>query len=161
MLSLLALWTTWMLLGTLFYKFYSEYTWSKAFYMHVNVGWGLNWVLDDSFRGEYLFNQGAMQLFSLIHAVIGFIFILYFCIYVAMQLIVKKTQWLERAHDKEPSGFLVQVLRGKLPVSLQEFDFGMWRFNIIFMVWIVIGVVWYSSTHHWRVLESIDFVFST
>jgi hypothetical protein len=129
--------------------------------MNVNVGWGLNWVLDESFRGTYLFNQGGMQIFSLIHTVVGFIFILYFCIYIAMQLIVKKNQWLENSHEKKSTSYLSELVRDYLPVFVQEFDFGMWKFNIFFNIWIVVGILWYSSTHHWRVVESIDYVFST
>ena len=158
---LLLVWSLWMLIGTIFYKYYTNYTWSKAFYMNVNVGWGLNWVLDDSFQGEEVFNQGGMQVFSLIQTVIGYISIGYFCIYIAMQLIVKKNEWLENAHEKQSGTYVSQMLRDRLPVVVQEFDFGMWKFNIIFNLWIVVGILWFSATHHWRVVESFDYVFST
>jgi hypothetical protein len=162
LLSLLLLWVGWMLAGTVFYKCYANYTWSKAFYMNVNVGWGLNWVLEESFRAEEMFNKRGMQLFTLYHTVVGYIFILFFCIYVAMQLIVKKNLWLECAHQQQQSKyFLLQRFREVMPVRVREFDFGMWKFNIFFIIWIVVGIVWYSSTHQWRVLQSLDYVFST
>jgi hypothetical protein len=161
MFFLFALWSSWMLIGTCFYKYYGDYTWSKAFYMNVNVGWGLNWVLDETFRGDYLLRQGGMQLFSLLHTVIGFIFILYLCISIAMQLIVKKNQWLDSAHSRKSTSYIALSLQKYLPIAVQEFDFSMWKFIIFFHIWIVIGVLWYSSTHDWRVVESIDYVFST
>ena len=110
--------------------------------MNVNVGWGLNWVLDDSFRIEYFLKQGGMQSFSLIHTVIGFIFILYFCIYIAMQLIVKKNKWLESAHQSKPITCFALLYQKYLPISVQEFDFSIWKFIIFFNIWIVVGVLW-------------------
>lgn len=148
-------------IGTCFYKFYSELSWAKAFFMNVNVGWGLNWVLDDSFESDYFLKHGGLQLFSTLHTVAGFIFILYFCIYVAIQLIVKKNQWLNNATEQKSQTCIAHLCRKYLPISVQEFDFSIWKFIIFFNVWIVVGIVWYSSTHNWHVLGSIDYVFST
>ena len=129
--------------------------------MNVNVGWGLNWVLDESFRSDYFFSQVGMQLFTLIHTVIGFIFILYFCIYATIQLIVKKNQWLKNSRSVITKSYFLEILIKYLPSSIQKFDYRMWKFNIFFIIWIMVGIVWYSITHNCRIVESLDYVYST
>ena len=129
--------------------------------MNVNVGWGLNWVLDESFRSDYYFSQVGMQLFTLIHTVIGFIFILYFCIYATIQLIVKKNQWLKNSRSEITKSYFLEILIKYLPSSIQKFDYRMWKFNIFFIIWIMVGIVWYSITHNCQIVESLDYVYST
>ena len=130
--------------------------------MNVNVGWGVNWSLDDSFFADDYFREWEMQLFSLVHTAIGSIFIGYCCTYIAKLIVLKKNQWLEDATKKEENSKynVLSWVEEKFPSLYDALSNEVLKVSCIMLVWILLGLVYYAITHELRLAEGVDYTFS-
>jgi len=147
----LLLWVLWMMVGTCFYAVHSDYGWAKGLYMSVNIGWGLNWPLDESFYQDGSYNTPSFRLYSLFHTAAGTVFLGASTIYIAQVMTGSKDNWINRTRADTGDSWLSH-LSARLPH---------YRAIMLLIVWFFLGVVWFWALQDWDILSSIDFVIST
>jgi hypothetical protein len=148
----------WILLGALFYGFYDNFPWAQALYMSVNVGWSMGWVMEWEYERTIV-----NTLFSLVHTSIGVIFIGIAVIYIANEVGKNKDDWIMQMMKKKDLALAAET-EGYKDDVIAFFTFYLPKLKIFiaFILWFIVGVVWYvitlpSSTNAWVLL---DFVLS-
>lgn len=149
----------WIILGAVFYGLHDDLNWAKALYMSVNVGWSIGWMMEDDYERTL-----GNTLFSTAHTSIGVVFVGIAVIYIAQEVGKNKDDWIMQMMKKkdlalaaETEGYMDDI-EAFFTVYLPKL-----RIFVLFIMWFVVGVVWYcftlpASTNGW---ELLDFLIST
>lgn len=96
-----ALWLVWLITGMLFYKYWLELTWARAFYMAVNVGYSVGW-------GD-IHEDNTSQLFSCFYVLCGASFVAAALSFFAGSIVRDRKNWYTNAVRKaEYENYLIE-----------------------------------------------------
>ena len=126
----------------------------KGFYSSVNVGYSIYWTADESDPIE--------KAFSVIHLLIGQVFMSVLMAVVASNLIITKSVWygekqLQELWEKRRRSY--STLR--LVYYYIVYFVYCYRVTLLFLVWLAVGATWSCHTIKWPVVQGIYFAITS
>ena len=144
----------WLVLAGLFYSLKMNVSYMKGFYSSVNVGYSIYWTADE--------RDSVEKAFSVVHLLIGQVFMSVLMAVVASNLIITKSVWygekqlqeqlkLQRLNDSTPQLMLHYI----------QYFISKYKVSVLFFVWLALGATWSCLTVRWPVIQGVYFAITS
>ena len=142
---------TWLLIGTVFYTYNLDLTWSKGFYMAINVGYSIGW----GYPSEVSYQT---RIFSIFYILVGASAVAASLSFFAKSVIKSSKDWYSNALYQEQYKHSSNFEKYTLWAKLHETSL---KFIAIWPLWILTLMTFSLLTVKWDWTQAIYFAISS
>jgi hypothetical protein len=157
---LLSVWSSFILIGTVFYAYYDNYNWNKGVFYAVNVGFniGWNWTVDESQDSE---------VFSIFYLLIGFFLLTLAIVYIGEVAIEKRSKWLASYMSSRmdtrlrEQGLMAPAGCNEDAHAFASTHYVTISFTLALFLWVLFGTAWSCFSVGWTFVDGLYFALSS
>lgn len=126
----------------------------KGFYTSVNVGYSIYWTTDET--------DAVEKAFSIVHLLIGQVYMSILMAVVASNLIITKRVWYgEKLLQEQLQRQRMQDSVPQLIYHYLQYCFSKHKVSFLFIFWLALGVTWSCSTINWPFVQGCYFAITS
>ena len=157
------LYSTFLLVGTLFYTYYEGYGWSKGHFYAVNVGMNIGWGWTEE-------ESDGSKAFSIIYLLVGFTLLALFVVIIGEQTysgeqrrkaLVRHLEYVELQREVEAGLVQPESLGQQLLRFFRQHTIPLHLF-VAWLLYVAVGVIWSTLVvEEFSVLDGFYFILSS